>query len=48
MYEAVIKKIRFTTADKSGSREVQADWDRNTKAFRVTVPPFMWLYSDEQ
>jgi hypothetical protein len=40
LYEAVIRRIRFTTADKSGSREVNADWDRNTKSFKVTVPPF--------
>jgi hypothetical protein len=47
LYEAVIRRIRFITADKSGQREVNADWDRNTKAFRVTVPPFQWLFTDE-
>jgi hypothetical protein len=27
---------------------VNADWDRSTKALKVTVPPFQWLFTDEQ
>lgn len=47
LYDAPIKKIRFTTADgKTGNREVQADWDRAHKAMRVTVPPYQWLFPD--
>ena len=47
LYDAGTKKIKFTTADGQNSREVQADWDKQYKAFRVTVPPYMWLYGEE-
>jgi len=47
LYDAGIKKIKFTTADgKTGSREVAADWDRNAKAMKVTIPPFQWLFAE--
>lgn len=41
LYDAAIKKVKFSTADgKTGNREVTADWDRNTKALKVTIPPY--------
>jgi hypothetical protein len=40
IYDAPIKKVRFTTADNSGSREVVAEWERTKKALKVIVPPF--------
>ena len=40
LYEATIRRVRFTTADKSGVREVTAEWERTLKAFKVTIPPF--------
>ena len=47
LYDAGIKKIRFLTADgKSGRREVNADWDRTNKSFKVTVPPYAWLFAE--
>ena len=49
LYDAGIKRIKFITADgKTGSREVTADWDRNSKAMKVTIPPFQWLFADQQ
>ena len=47
LYDAGTKKIKFTTADGQNSREVQADWDKQYKAFKVTVPPYLWLYGEE-
>ena len=47
LYDAGTKKIRFTTADGQNSREVQADWDKQYRAFRVTVPPYLWLFGEE-
>ena len=47
LYDAATKKIKFTSADGENCREVQADWDKNYKAFRVTVPPFLWLQGEE-
>ena len=47
LYDAGCKKIKFTTADGSNSREVQADWDKANKAFRVTVPPHLWLFGEQ-
>ena len=41
LYDAAVKRIKFTTADgKTGNREVTAEWDRNEKAMKVTIPPF--------
>jgi hypothetical protein len=48
LYDAPIKKVRFTTADGKGSREVVAEWDRLRKALKVIVPPFIWLYGDNE
>lgn len=48
LYDAPIKKVKFCTADESGNREVQAEWDRTKKALKVIVPPFQWLYGDEE
>lgn len=49
LYDASYKKIRFSTADgKSGSREVAADWDRASKSFKVNVPPYQWLFADQE
>ncbi len=47
LYDAGTKKIKFETADGKHFREVQADWDKNYKALRVTVPPFLWLFGEE-
>ena len=47
LYDAATKKIKFLTADGQNAREVQADWDKNYKALRVTVPPYMWLFGEE-
>ena len=44
LYDAPVKKVRFTTADESGVRDAIADWDRSLKAMRVTIPPFLWLF----
>mmetsp|Transcript_840 Transcript_840/g.1127 ORF Transcript_840/g.1127 Transcript_840/m.1127 type:complete len:99 (-) Transcript_840:764-1060(-) len=46
LYDAGTKKIKFTTEDGSNSREVQADWDKSNRAFRVTVPPHLWLFGE--
>lgn len=48
LYDAPIKKVRFCTADQNGNREVQAEWDRTKKALKVIVPPFQWLFGDEE
>jgi len=49
LYDAGIKKIRFSTSDgKSGQREVAADWDRASKSFKVNVPPYQWLFADQE
>ena len=47
LYDAGTKKIKFETTDGKHHREVQADWDKNYKAMRVTVPPFLWLFGEE-
>jgi len=47
LYDAGTKKIKFTTRDGKYSREVQADWDKNYKCFRVTVPPYLWLFGED-
>lgn len=47
LYDAGTKKVKFSTADGENMREVQADWDRNHKAWRVTVPPHIWLFGEE-
>ena len=47
LYDAATKKIRFTSADGQNCREVQADWDKNYRALRVTVPPYLWLFCEE-
>ena len=47
LYDAATKKIKFATTDGVNCREVQADWDKNYKALRVTVPPYLWLFGEE-
>ena len=47
LYDAGTKKIRFASSDGEHSRDVQADWDRNYRALRVTVPPYLWLFGEE-
>ena len=47
LYDAATKKIKFSSSDGQNSREVQADWDKNYKALRVTVPPYLWLFGEE-
>ena len=47
LYDAGTKKIKFSSADGQNFREVAADWDRNYKALRVTVPPYLWLFGEE-
>jgi len=47
LYDAGTKKIKFTTSDGKNTREVSADWDKNSKALRVTVPPYLWLFGEE-
>lgn len=47
LYDAGTKKVRFSTADGENAREVQADWDKQYKAWRVTVPPHIWLFGEE-
>jgi len=48
LYDAGTKRIKFSTEDGRGSREVQADWDRKIRAMKVTVPPYDWLFADEE
>ena len=49
LYDANIKRIKFTTADgKSGTREVVADWCRESKSMQVTVPPLEWLFPEQE
>lgn len=47
LYDAATKKIKFSSADGQNCREVQADWDKNYKALRVTVPPYLWLFGED-
>ena len=47
LYDAGTKKIKFTTKDGSGVREVQADWDKANRALGVTVPPYFWLFGED-
>lgn len=47
LYDAGTKKVRFSTTDGENMREVQADWDKQYKAWRVTVPPHIWLFGEE-
>jgi len=48
LYDAPIKKVRFVTADKTGNREVVAEWERTKRALKVIVPPFQWLFGDDE
>ena len=47
LYDAGTKKIRFSTKDGKGVREVTADWEKQFRALRVTVPPYLWLFGEE-
>lgn len=47
LYDAGTKKIRFSTQDGKGVREVTADWEKQYKALRVTVPPYLWLFGED-
>jgi len=40
LYDSGIKRIKFTTKDMQGQREVTAEWDKVNKALGVTVPPY--------
>lgn len=46
LYDAALKKVRFQTALGNGTREVQAEWERTRRAYKVIVPPFNWLFGD--
>jgi hypothetical protein len=48
LYDAGVKRIRFSSEDGKGIREVVADWDKKLKCLRVTVPAYKWLFSDEE
>lgn len=48
LYDAGVKRIRFTSEDGKGIREVVADWDKKLKCLRVTVPAYKWLFIDEE
>ena len=47
LYDAGTKKIKFTTKDGKGKREVQAEWDKVNKALSVIVPPYSWLFGED-
>lgn len=47
LYDAGTKKIRFSTQDGKGVREVTADWEKQFRALRVTVPPYLWLFGED-
>ena len=47
LYDAGTKRIRFSTQDGKGVREVTADWEKQLRALRVTVPPYEWLFGED-
>ena len=47
LYDAGIKRIRISTADGKGKREVTAEWDKKYKCLRCTIPAFRWLFAEE-
>lgn len=48
LYDAGVKRIKFSSQDGKGIREVVADWDKKLKCLRVTVPAFKWLFAEEE
>jgi hypothetical protein len=46
LYDSTIKRLKIST--ESGSREIQANWERKRKAISCIVPPLTWLFGGEE